>query len=263
MQNAFDILMGPAHRGTTQPKGKAKGKTSSTKAGSSSSVSTIVSKQKSRDGDKQEMAQPKISIKAKMRPKEKTKLKPKLTSALVKINDDDDDAHSPPSRALSPMHVPESDTLFTTALEDIPVMAVFAPDGDVNISPSVMQPHVNVFQRATTPPRMDVPAVVAHATLAATPPPQSDVARTSSLSEASMVVAVEQSTNSESPEASQMHSEPAFADVDPEPPSRVASKLPLVKKAGLATTTDRVTRRMSQRQREKRAESTSQGVFVV
>jgi hypothetical protein len=252
MQNAYDILMGPAHRGTTRLKGKEKEKTSSTKAGSSpSSVSTIASKQKSRDGDKREMAQPRISIKAKMRPKEKTRPKAKPTHALVEIIDDVD----APSSALSPMHAPKSDTLFTA------VPSVEAIDD--NMSPLAMHSHENAFQRANTPPQMNAPVVVALAALAETPPPQSDVARISGPSEASVVAAVEQSNNPESSEASQVHSDPAFTDVDLQTHSTAASKLPLVKKLGLATTTDRVTRRMSQRQREKRVELSSQGLSVV
>jgi hypothetical protein len=229
------------------------------------------------------MAPPKISIKAKMRPKEKITPKPKPVCTPVNVTDDNE-THSPPPRAFPPTNVPKSDHPPTTALEDLPMEAACSTDGDVKMTSPGMDSPANAFRlvRPSTPPQTDVAMEIAHAASPAMVPLQ--VVHFPDLSGTSMPTAIEHSTASESqalPSPSPLQSEvicneAASADLDvpdrrleepttdpPPAPRTPASKLPLVKKVRLTTATDRVTRRTSQRQREKQAEMSSQGMFVV
>ena len=279
--NAFAVLMEQAHKGkgTDHRKGRVKGKASTTKGEpSSSSIATSVPKGKSKvpEGDKREMVQPKVSIKAKMRPKERIRQKPKPIFAPVDTADDDD---SPPPRTLSPRNVPKPD-MSTAATEGVSMQTACAPDGDAHISPSGMHSPAFASHLEHPPPQTGVPTEVE------APQPQLNVAHVSGPSEPLVPPAIEQSTGSElqltppsypvQSEALPVQSEAASADVNlpgrrleepsvsPQPASRTpANMLPLVKKVGPKTATDRITRRMSQRQREKQAEVPSRGKSVV
>lgn len=280
--NAFTILMDRARKGkgTHQPKGKAKETASLIKGGNSSSaLATIGPKQKSGKEIRREMAPPKISIKTRMRPKEKITPKPKPISNTVDIVNDDK-FYSPPPRANSPMNVSKSNHLPVITPENLPMEAAFATDNNVAVSSPGVDSPGDTFQLYTstpTPAPIGVSIDVTNATSGANiPQPLSDVSHVPDLPEAATPTANDHSTASEfqtSPPSPLQCNDPASANVDnclAEPkvnllpaPATPVNKLPIVNKIRLATTTDRVTRRTSQRQREKQTGMSSQGMFVV
>ena len=274
--NAFTVLMAKAYKGKRMDhlKDKAKGRPSSIKGGGPSSLAMIALKQKGGSEDKRVSSQPKISIKAKMRPKEIHTPKPKPTSDPVDVADEDE-AHPPAPNVFTPMNVSGSTHLPRTVTEDQAMEVTCAADSDEVMTSPRMRSPLNTPKLVPASTRRDVPmeptsvaqSDVVHIPAfseSLTPTPMKDSGPTESHPSPPSLIKFELCDGMSSVGVALLdrHLEEPSVNI-PSAPRAPVSKLPLVKRVRPTPATDRVTRRMSQRQREKQAESTSQGMFVV